>query len=347
MTTDTSLPIKHAVLAYHNNCIDGFTSAYIAHKALTERGTPVIMVSMDYNSQSVDELKHTLEYNEVNHLYVLDFSLDVAVIKELTTEYPEMFFVILDHHKTAFEKYLPDFKVEEDSWKCFKLEGAWIHLYNAKSGASIAWDYFNTREERPWLVNYVEDYDLWRFTFEDATKYINLYLQGQPKTLNNWASLHNAMEYPRSRERFLSMGYDLHLKREAKIKQLMKNAFDITICGHTGKAVVLSGQGKLTSELGHKLAVFSGTFGAIIGFSESSRNDAVKWSLRADGDFDVSEIAKAFGGGGHKGAAGFYLSCEETVAQLEHSKATKTLTCNPAINVIPIEAAIPATAKEK
>ncbi len=29
------------------------------------------------------------------------------------------------------------------------------------------------------------------------------------------------------------------------------------------------------------------------------------WSLRSRGDFDVSEIAKKFGGGGHKNAAGF------------------------------------------
>ena len=30
-----------------------------------------------------------------------------------------------------------------------------------------------------------------------------------------------------------------------------------------------------------------------------------KYSLRSKGDFDVSIIAKAFGGGGHKNAAGF------------------------------------------
>lgn len=31
----------------------------------------------------------------------------------------------------------------------------------------------------------------------------------------------------------------------------------------------------------------------------------VKWSLRSNGEFDVSAIAKHHGGGGHKNAAGF------------------------------------------
>jgi uncharacterized protein len=30
-----------------------------------------------------------------------------------------------------------------------------------------------------------------------------------------------------------------------------------------------------------------------------------QWGLGSMGDFDVSEIAKAYGGGGHKNAAGF------------------------------------------
>lgn len=31
----------------------------------------------------------------------------------------------------------------------------------------------------------------------------------------------------------------------------------------------------------------------------------IQWSLRSRGDFDVSEVAKQYGGGGHRPAAGF------------------------------------------
>jgi nanoRNase/pAp phosphatase (c-di-AMP/oligoRNAs hydrolase) len=35
-----------------------------------------------------------------------------------------------------------------------------------------------------------------------------------------------------------------------------------------------------------------------------------KCSLRSNGDYDVSAIAKAFGGGGHRNAAGFQVPVE-------------------------------------
>jgi oligoribonuclease NrnB/cAMP/cGMP phosphodiesterase (DHH superfamily) len=39
--------------------------------------------------------------------------------------------------------------------------------------------------------------------------------------------------------------------------------------------------------------------------SYCDRQDVRSWSLRSIGDFDVSTVAKAFGGGGHRNAAGF------------------------------------------
>ena len=35
------------------------------------------------------------------------------------------------------------------------------------------------------------------------------------------------------------------------------------------------------------------------------RGDQRKWSLRSCGEFDVSEVARSLGGGGHPHAAGF------------------------------------------
>jgi nanoRNase/pAp phosphatase (c-di-AMP/oligoRNAs hydrolase) len=41
-----------------------------------------------------------------------------------------------------------------------------------------------------------------------------------------------------------------------------------------------------------------------------------EFSLRSLGDFDVSEIAKEFGGGGHKNAAGFKVPRSHPFASL-------------------------------
>jgi nanoRNase/pAp phosphatase (c-di-AMP/oligoRNAs hydrolase) len=61
------------------------------------------------------------------------------------------------------------------------------------------------------------------------------------------------------------------------------------------------------SEIGHELANQSGTFGLIY-YIDS--DNSVKCSLRSNGDYDISVMAKHFGGGGHKNAAGFTTDFE-------------------------------------
>lgn len=58
----------------------------------------------------------------------------------------------------------------------------------------------------------------------------------------------------------------------------------------------------LASDLGHELANKSGTFGLVWSMAGDGQ---VHCSLRSNGQYDVSAIAKAFGGGGHRNAAGF------------------------------------------
>ena len=61
----------------------------------------------------------------------------------------------------------------------------------------------------------------------------------------------------------------------------------------------------LASDVGHELANQSGTFGLLWYINHEGK---CLCSLRSNGDYDVSAIAKAFGGGGHRNAAGFETS---------------------------------------
>lgn len=63
----------------------------------------------------------------------------------------------------------------------------------------------------------------------------------------------------------------------------------------------------LQSDVGHELANQSGTFGLLWCIDKDNR---CKCSLRSNGDYDVSAIAKAFGGGGHRNAAGFQVDIQ-------------------------------------
>lgn len=70
----------------------------------------------------------------------------------------------------------------------------------------------------------------------------------------------------------------------------------------------------LASDLGHELANKSGTFGLVWSMAGDGQ---IHCSLRSNGDYDVSAIAKAFGGGGHRNAAGFSTDIDTLMGWLK------------------------------
>ena len=70
----------------------------------------------------------------------------------------------------------------------------------------------------------------------------------------------------------------------------------------------------LASDLGHELANKSGTFGLVWSMAGDGQ---VHCSLRSNGEYDVSAIAKVFGGGGHRNAAGFSTDIDTLVSWLK------------------------------
>lgn len=71
----------------------------------------------------------------------------------------------------------------------------------------------------------------------------------------------------------------------------------------------------LTSDVGHELANQSGTFGLCWTLGQSGT--VAKCSLRSNGEYDVSAIARTFGGGGHRNAAGFEVDIQTLLGWLK------------------------------
>ena len=86
---------------------------------------------------------------------------------------------------------------------------------------------------------------------------------------------------------------------DLKMAELLPNARWMEIGGFKVKAV--NCPSFLASYIANKLAEKGEFFGAAYADSTHQR----VYSLRSIGEFDVSAIAKAYGGGGHKNAAGF------------------------------------------
>jgi oligoribonuclease NrnB/cAMP/cGMP phosphodiesterase (DHH superfamily) len=190
---------------------------------------------------------------------------------------------VLDHHKTAEAE----------------LSGLdFAHFDMERSGAGLAWDQYFGRLGglRPWLINYVEDRDLWRFRLS-LSKAANAWIGAQKRTsFEAWSELDRA-----GVQRAADSGAAVLTALDRYVEEMSAIAQKVTICG--SHVPIVNAPYINISELLQKLA--------------EKEAFSVGWYHRADGKFvyslrssatsavDASDIARIYGGGGHKNSAGF------------------------------------------
>jgi oligoribonuclease NrnB/cAMP/cGMP phosphodiesterase (DHH superfamily) len=216
------------------------------------------------------------------NVILVDFSYKRPILEEMHAKANTL--RVYDHHKTA----------EED------LRGLDYCIFDMdRSGARLAWDYlycspFGGKEEAPWLVQYVEDRDLWRFKLPNS-KEVNAALFSYQLNFELWDTLAR-----RPLEDIITEGTAILRYQQKMVSSIVKNAIEVEIGGHK----VLSVNSPVCqSEIGNKIAK-GRPFGAVWYDDEEGR----KYSLRStENGLDVTEIAKKYGGGGHRSASGFKI----------------------------------------
>lgn len=164
-----------------------------------------------------------------------------------------------------------------------------------RSGAGIAWDYCNPGQPRPWLVDYVEDRDLWRNRLPQSPE-VNAWISALPFDFATWDQ---QAKMPLTAA--IEAGTAVGLKIQQYVREMRKNAQRIVFEGHN--VPIVNCPQLDISELLDSLAK-----GEPFAMGWWQRHDGVfQYSLRSRGDFDVSTLARKHGGGGHKNAAGFEL----------------------------------------
>jgi oligoribonuclease NrnB/cAMP/cGMP phosphodiesterase (DHH superfamily) len=218
--------------------------------------------------------------------------------------------MVLDHHKSAIEA-LANIPVAQSTWEGHlsasaleqeKPDGAPIAAVfdMERSGAVIAWQYFHPNIVVPWLFRYVQDRDLWRFALP-YTREISAALFSYDYDFNTWSSLHLRLETDNSYSRLLTEGKGIERKHHKDIRELLDaTRREMTIGGHV--VPVANMPYTMASDAANIMAEGQ-PFAATYYETSSGR---LAFSLRsAEDGADVSEIAKMYGGGGHKHAAGF------------------------------------------
>lgn len=230
--------------------------------------------------------------------------------------------VILDHHKTAAEHL-------DSQPPC---EGLEVHLDMNRCGATIALDYFkpSISAEQKRFFSYIEDSDLWRWALPESRAFYAGFISLQLEyDVNKNPAIFDQILALKT-EAVISKGRIVLEHQQRTIHEALRTAFVVQLGGAAigrephghgwGQALAVcvdADVARIRSELGNALADASSRRGllsvGVVVYREAGMDDAsmLKVSLRSLGDFDSSQVSKAFGGGGHFHASSFLLSAKD------------------------------------
>lgn len=288
--------MKPDICIYHGNCADGFGAAWAVWKRW---GSSVEFVPGVYGKAPPDVTG--------KRVLMVDFSYKRDVLEQMGAVAKDI--TILDHHKTAqadLETFAIFNPVNSDNIDLI-LKSTQPGLGNIRaefdmnrSGAVMTWEFCHRRAPVPRLLKYVQDRDLWKFDLSFSRE-IAAYVFSHPYDFRVWAEMAEDAEGVELQS-MIEQGGAIERKHHKDIAELL---------AQTTRPMMIGGQTVLVANLPYTMASDAAgklAEGRPFGACYFDRPDARVFSLRSRGDgADVSEIAKAYGGGGHKNAAGFQM----------------------------------------
>lgn len=264
--------LKNIVVFYHASCSDGFGAAWAAKKKF---GTRASYVPISHTDKPPKGLRR-------KEIYFIDIVWPRSVMRRLIRD--NLRVTAIDHHITAKE-------IVEETAQCSYDIG--------HSGAMLAWRYFHPGKRPPLLLQYVEDQDLWNFRLP-GTRALNAYIELFEYDFSVWNKLAKDLETRTTRKRYVDIGSCVLRHIERTVAHIRDEAERVKFGGYVCWAVNSS---VFRSEIGGALSKQGKSPSLIWSYKQGE----IRVSLRSDGKVNVAELAKRFGGGGHKAAAGFRL----------------------------------------
>ncbi|MAE81764.1 MAG: hypothetical protein CMB80_03430 [Flammeovirgaceae bacterium] len=263
---------------YHANCADGCGAAYAAWKHLGDKA--------EYHA-----VRHGDDPPDVKgkNVVILDFAYDKGTTQYLMLSSNEL--LIIDHHRSSM----------------LELQGFCNAIFDMhKSGAMLAWEFFHGDKPPPSFIKYIEDRDLWKWELPHSHEFAAGF-EMVPFDFR----LYDRFQEDAAVEGLIKLGYYILPYRNGVIKKLCENAASKKMGEHS---VLVLNTPYSMSEVGNELACNCDI--AVVWYYDHFKK-CIKISFRAiNENVDVSTIAKKFGGGGHKSAAGCRLPPGVSIEEL-------------------------------
>lgn len=268
---------------YHAECNDGFGAAWAVWKRY---GDEFEYFPAVHNEPPPAEI-------EGRDIVMVDFAYPRAVFADVVTKAKSV--LVLDHHismVTELEPWLNKSAKKPASIEAWSWDGVCVILDMSHSGAMLAWQFFHPEDTAPILTMLIEDYDLYRLKYP-GSKDMAFALASYPQDFNTWSDLYapSLIKEGRHIRRFMRKEID-HAKTNATTMNI--GGMEVPAV-NTSHAYANDVAGELSEN--HPFAACYWVTPTGTQFSLRSKSDGA----------DVSEIARRYGGGGHKHAAGFLL----------------------------------------
>lgn len=267
------------ICIYHKDCSDGTAAAAVFLRKFPEGKT--FPFAYGYTAEDAEKVFSILTPETI--VYTVDCTI---LAKECLAKGNTV--ISLDHHIGLYEEMM----------ELAKTQPNYTYIFNNDlSGATLAWTHFFPDGSIPYFLTLVQDTDLWTKKFEDSQYFVNwsAMQRNKPEVLLELFTNENALA--------------VCLEKGKSIQDL--NNYYLNAYKEKAKPLYIK-YGE------HKIPTYNSTFlqndiakmlvdkdlGVAIAFS--IKENSVRMSVRSVKDSKVSalEVAKSFGGGGHRDSAG-------------------------------------------
>lgn len=281
------------LIIYHDADLDGVCSGAIAHMKYPYAR----LLGYDY--------KRDFDIEQVRpgeDVIMADISLPMPLMQQIAERSGS--FLWMDHHVSALKEYEAHFGVVAGTHNELGHENM-TYIYRSDiSACEICWKELFPGQVMPEAVHMLGEYDTWRCNGSERWNSTILPFQYgmrvagfAPETLARF------LENSQSNEEVIMVGQSILKYQKQQDERLMLKSFDarLNIPAEQGTIRCLVCNGA------HSSTAFESKwdeekYDVMVGISFDGKMWGI--SLRTTKDIDLSVIAKSFGGGGHKKAAG-------------------------------------------
>lgn len=295
---------------------DGKCAAYIVHKFAKNIHTdtyPNEYIRINYDIPLPLE-----KINKDELVYIVDFSIppeEMTELRKITSN-----IIWIDHHYTAILKNkgihddLPGIRYSEDD---YPLSGAmltwvWFQHYITNTVKDSKEDIIETSKKAPLFVQYVSDYDTWTHNFKDIMEFhAGMDLYEDKEDFDNPSNIWSKMDNEDLNEDYLCLNpFLLQTIKNGVIANKFRDGWSKSYCESFGYELEFEGYRCFVLPLqlcGSQYFKSQDNKGYDIYIASAYNGNEWITSLYST-TVDVGKIAMKYGGGGHKGAAGFHSS---------------------------------------